>query len=142
LLLSLMFRSQKCFPLITETFINIPFTTSCKSSLIHSKPAFNVVFRTYLKLPWKPLICIDGSTVYELDDKFNVRNKSSFFWCNVHIWISYAYAMIATSYGCLHLFIQQIVRHAESWNVSALEAIGQIFTPSFGRPNDWMFKAQ
>ncbi|XP_038715266.1 uncharacterized protein LOC120008942 isoform X5 [Tripterygium wilfordii] len=26
--------------------------------------------RTYLKLPWKPLISIDGSTVYELDDEF------------------------------------------------------------------------
>ncbi|XP_048136745.1 uncharacterized protein LOC115734382 isoform X4 [Rhodamnia argentea] len=56
--------------------------------------------RTYLKLPWRPLISIDGKTVYELDDNF------------------------------------VIVRHAESWNVSALEAIGQIFTPSFGRPND------
>ncbi|GMY21020.1 hypothetical protein FCV25MIE_16261 [Fagus crenata] len=56
--------------------------------------------RTYLKLPWRPLICIDGSTIYELDDEF------------------------------------KIVKHAESWNVSALEAIGQIFTPSFGRPND------
>ncbi|KAJ6694183.1 hypothetical protein OIU85_004921 [Salix viminalis] len=48
--------------------------------------------RTYLKLPWRPLISIDGSTVYELDNKL------------------------------------KIVRHAESWNVSALEAIGQIFT--------------
>ncbi|GMY21049.1 hypothetical protein FCV25MIE_16290 [Fagus crenata] len=56
--------------------------------------------RTYLKLPWRPLICIDGSTIYELDDEF------------------------------------KIVKHAESWNVSALEAIGRIFTPSFGRPND------
>ncbi|GMY21035.1 hypothetical protein FCV25MIE_16276 [Fagus crenata] len=56
--------------------------------------------RTYLKLPWRPLICIDGSTIYELDDEF------------------------------------KIVRHAESWNDSALEAIGQIFTPSFGSPND------
>ncbi|XWS57272.1 hypothetical protein CRYUN_Cryun09bG0159700 [Craigia yunnanensis] len=54
--------------------------------------------RTYLKLPWRPLISIDGSTFYELDEKFT------------------------------------IVRHAESWNVSALEAIGQIFTPSFGKP--------
>ncbi|KAH7543214.1 hypothetical protein FEM48_Zijuj02G0160500 [Ziziphus jujuba var. spinosa] len=53
--------------------------------------------RTYLKLPWRPLICIDGSTIYELDSDF------------------------------------KIVRHAESWSVSALEAIGQIFTPSFGR---------
>ncbi|KAJ4719621.1 Nuclear transport factor 2 (NTF2) family protein [Melia azedarach] len=50
--------------------------------------------RTYLKLPWRPLICIDGSTVYELNDEF------------------------------------KIIRHAENWNVSALEAIGQIFTPS------------
>jgi hypothetical protein len=65
--------------LITETFININFTTSCRSTLIHSKTAFNLVRRTYLKLPWKPLICIDGSTVYELDDEFNVRNKSSLF---------------------------------------------------------------
>ncbi|KAK6289484.1 hypothetical protein POUND7_001025 [Theobroma cacao] len=51
--------------------------------------------RTFLKLPWKPLISIDGSTFYELGEKFT------------------------------------IVRHAESWNVSALEAVGQIFTPSF-----------
>ncbi|TXG65877.1 hypothetical protein EZV62_007152 [Acer yangbiense] len=50
--------------------------------------------RTYLKLPWRPLISIDGSTIYELNDEF------------------------------------KIIRHAESWNVSALEAIGQIFTPS------------
>nr|TKS17497.1 hypothetical protein D5086_0000012130 [Populus alba] len=32
--------------------------------------------------------------------------------------------------------IEKIVRHAESWNVSALEAIGQIFTPSFDRPGE------
>ncbi|WCJ41926.1 hypothetical protein M5689_022762 [Euphorbia peplus] len=50
--------------------------------------------RTYLKFPWKPLICIDGSTTYEVNDEFKV------------------------------------VRHVESWNVSALEAIGQIFTPT------------
>ncbi|GMN25386.1 hypothetical protein TIFTF001_000924 [Ficus carica] len=70
---------------------------------ITSKP--NVVvatwkLRTYLKLPWRPLICIDGRTVYELDDEF------------------------------------RIVRHAESWSVSALQAIGQIFTPSVGRPDE------
>ncbi|KAK4273546.1 hypothetical protein QN277_021927 [Acacia crassicarpa] len=47
--------------------------------------------RTELKLPWRPLICIDGSTLYELDENF------------------------------------KIVKHAESWDVSALEAIGQIF---------------
>ncbi|CAN1168023.1 hypothetical protein LINPERPRIM_LOCUS18993 [Linum perenne] len=51
--------------------------------------------RTYLRLPWRPLVLIDGVTVYELKEDF------------------------------------QIVRHTESWNVSALEAIGQIFTPSF-----------
>ncbi|KAG6751721.1 hypothetical protein POTOM_043925 [Populus tomentosa] len=58
------------------------------------------LYRTYLKFPWRPLISIDGSTVYELDNKL------------------------------------KIVRHAESWNVSALEAIGQIFTPSFDRPGE------
>ncbi|KAL5555983.1 hypothetical protein UlMin_038219 [Ulmus minor] len=31
--------------------------------------------RTYLKLPWRPLISIDGSTVFELDDKFEVNLK-------------------------------------------------------------------
>ncbi|XP_039018641.1 uncharacterized protein LOC120150012 isoform X2 [Hibiscus syriacus] len=56
--------------------------------------------RTYLKLPWRPLISIDGSTFYELDEKL------------------------------------KIVRHAESWDVTALEAVGQIFTPSSGRAND------
>ncbi|KFK37899.1 hypothetical protein AALP_AA3G043700 [Arabis alpina] len=48
--------------------------------------------RTSLKLPWRPLISINGSTVYELDGDF------------------------------------KIVRHVESWNVSAVEAIKQIFT--------------
>lgn len=48
--------------------------------------------RTYLELPWRPLISIDGSTVYELDRDF------------------------------------KIVKHVESWNVSAVEAIRQIFT--------------
>ncbi|XWS65170.1 hypothetical protein CRYUN_Cryun05aG0068900 [Craigia yunnanensis] len=28
--------------------------------------------RTYLKLPWRPLISIDGSTFYELDEKFTI----------------------------------------------------------------------
>ncbi|XP_034705855.1 uncharacterized protein LOC117929619 isoform X3 [Vitis riparia] len=53
--------------------------------------------RTYLKLPWRPLISIAGSTVYDLNDEF------------------------------------KIVRHAESWNISALQAVGQIFTPSLRR---------
>ncbi|CAN0920491.1 hypothetical protein LINGRAHAP2_LOCUS32073 [Linum grandiflorum] len=57
--------------------------------------------RTYLRFPWRPLISIDGVTVYELNEDL------------------------------------QIVRHTESWNVSALEALGQIFTPSFvTRPSD------
>ncbi|CAM8935683.1 unnamed protein product [Rhodiola kirilowii] len=55
--------------------------------------------RTYLKLPWRPLIAIDGNTVYELDNKF------------------------------------KIVRHAERWSVSALEAVAQIFTGGSGPEN-------
>ncbi|KAL3649720.1 hypothetical protein CASFOL_006123 [Castilleja foliolosa] len=53
--------------------------------------------RTFLKLPWKPLISIDGNTTYDLNEEF------------------------------------RIVRHVEGWNISALEAIVQIFTPSFGK---------
>ncbi|XP_019161550.1 PREDICTED: uncharacterized protein LOC109158159 isoform X3 [Ipomoea nil] len=53
--------------------------------------------RTYLKLPWKPLISVNGCTVYDLDRQL------------------------------------RIVRHVESWDISALEAIGQIFTPGFQR---------
>ncbi|PON73889.1 hypothetical protein PanWU01x14_054390 [Parasponia andersonii] len=53
--------------------------------------------RTYLKLPWRPLISINGSTIYELDGELT------------------------------------IVRHAESWGVTALEAVGQIFIPSVGQ---------
>lgn len=49
--------------------------------------------RTSLKLPWQPLISVDGKTVYDLDEKL------------------------------------KIVKHVESWNISALEAVGQIFTP-------------
>ncbi|XP_026377147.1 uncharacterized protein LOC113271482 isoform X1 [Papaver somniferum] len=51
--------------------------------------------RTYLRLPWRPLISIEGSTVYDLNDEF------------------------------------KIFRHCESWNISALEAVGQIFNFSF-----------
>ncbi|XP_051206873.1 uncharacterized protein [Lolium perenne] len=47
--------------------------------------------RTYLRLPWRPLIAIRGNTTYDLDEQYKV------------------------------------VRHAESWDVSALEAIGQLF---------------
>ncbi|XP_015694558.2 uncharacterized protein LOC102721853 isoform X2 [Oryza brachyantha] len=50
--------------------------------------------RTYLRLPWRPLIAIRGNTTYDLDEEFKVT------------------------------------RHAESWDVSALEAIGQIFVPA------------
>ncbi|KAF8392425.1 hypothetical protein HHK36_022767 [Tetracentron sinense] len=56
--------------------------------------------RTYLKLPWKPLISIEGSTVYDLDDEFKVRNSFS----------------LATMF---------IVEPAENWDISALEAIGK-----------------
>ncbi|KAK4414238.1 hypothetical protein Salat_2836800 [Sesamum alatum] len=55
--------------------------------------------RTYLRLPWKPLISVDGRTIYDLDEEF------------------------------------RIVRHVERWNISALEAIIQIFTPGPERPD-------
>ncbi|CAN6203361.1 unnamed protein product [Urochloa humidicola] len=47
--------------------------------------------RTYLRLPWRPLIAIRGNTTYDLNEDYKV------------------------------------VRHSESWDVSALEAIRQIF---------------
>ncbi|XP_014510908.1 uncharacterized protein LOC106769699 isoform X1 [Vigna radiata var. radiata] len=52
--------------------------------------------RTNLKLPWRPLISIDGSTMYELNENY------------------------------------RIVRHVESWNVSAVEAVLQIFSLNSG----------
>ncbi|KAJ3705420.1 hypothetical protein LUZ61_009125 [Rhynchospora tenuis] len=55
--------------------------------------------RTYLKLPWRPLISIKGKTTYNLDQGY------------------------------------KIIRHSESWNISAIEAIGQIFGFS-SREND------
>ncbi|XP_055816909.1 uncharacterized protein LOC129886297 isoform X2 [Solanum dulcamara] len=53
--------------------------------------------RTSLKLPWQPLISVDGKTVYDLDEQL------------------------------------KIVKHVESWNISVLEAVGQIFTPGLRR---------
>uniref|UniRef100_A0A0A9HWK4 Uncharacterized protein n=1 Tax=Arundo donax TaxID=35708 RepID=A0A0A9HWK4_ARUDO len=47
--------------------------------------------RTYLRLPWRPLIAIRGNTTYDLNEDYKV------------------------------------IMHSESWDVSALEAIGQIF---------------
>ncbi|KAJ0504299.1 hypothetical protein HanHA89_Chr12g0457741 [Helianthus annuus] len=52
--------------------------------------------RTYLNLPWRPLISVDGTAVYDLDNQF------------------------------------RIVKYVESWSVSPVEAIGQIFTPNSG----------
>ncbi|KAL6845684.1 hypothetical protein ACP4OV_024507 [Aristida adscensionis] len=49
------------------------------------------ILRTYLRLPWKPLILIRGNTTYDLNEDY------------------------------------QVTRHSESWDVSALEAITQIF---------------
>ncbi|XP_010674840.2 uncharacterized protein LOC104890919 isoform X6 [Beta vulgaris subsp. vulgaris] len=60
----------------------------------------NWSLRTYLKLPWRPLIAIEGSTIYDLNDKY------------------------------------KIVRHVERWSVSAVDAVGQIFTPGFRRSLD------
>lgn len=54
----------------------------------------NWYLRTYLKLPWRPLISLEGSTIYDLDDSL------------------------------------KIVYHVESWNISAFEAVTQIFLPS------------
>ncbi|KAH8933851.1 hypothetical protein BDL97_18G051800 [Sphagnum fallax] len=50
--------------------------------------------RTYLQLPWKPLIEVEGSTLYNI----NANSK--------------------------------IVKHVESWSISAKEAVWQIFVPS------------
>ena len=41
--------------------------------------SLELCFRTYLKLPWRPLISIDGSTVYELDRDFKVRKDTKTF---------------------------------------------------------------
>ncbi|URE23492.1 hypothetical protein MUK42_25604 [Musa troglodytarum] len=60
------------------------------SLIVHSLN-LRISRRTYLKLPWRPLIAIRGTTTYDLGEDF------------------------------------KIIRHAESWSVSALEAVGQIF---------------
>ncbi|KAJ0078645.1 hypothetical protein Patl1_23353 [Pistacia atlantica] len=39
---------------------------------------YPLICRTYLKLPWRPLISIDGNTVYELNDEHKVRKAISF----------------------------------------------------------------
>lgn len=38
---------------------------------------YHVEYRTYLKLPWRPLISVDGSTVYDLDDQLKVSKQAS-----------------------------------------------------------------
>lgn len=35
----------------------------------------NFMCRTYLKLPWKPLISVDGTTTYDLDEEFRVSKN-------------------------------------------------------------------
>ncbi|CAI9102534.1 OLC1v1000817C1 [Oldenlandia corymbosa var. corymbosa] len=51
--------------------------------------------RTCLKLPWRPIILVNGKTVYDIDEELRVMG------------------------------------HVESWDISALQAVGQIFTPGF-----------
>ncbi|CDP08556.1 unnamed protein product [Coffea canephora] len=84
-----------------------PFLLSIFTSLLEAKmqginPKAKYIIaswklRTHLILPWRPLILIDGTTTYDIDDQLRV------------------------------------IRHVESWKISALEAIGQIFTPGFLR---------
>ncbi|THF95185.1 hypothetical protein TEA_007095 [Camellia sinensis var. sinensis] len=97
---------------------------------------------TYLRLPWRPLISVDGSTIYDLDDKFKGSTSEASF--VLATWKLRTYLRLpwrplisvdgSTIYDLDDKF--KIVRHAESWDISALEAIGQIFTPSFGRPSE------
>lgn len=53
----------------------------------------NWQLRTFIKLPWRPLICVDGCTTYTLD-----RNL-------------------------------KIARHIESWSISPVQAVCQLFKP-------------
>ncbi|XP_047321014.1 uncharacterized protein LOC124925085 [Impatiens glandulifera] len=84
-------------PFFQHPSIELKTINKLNSSLGANSVLANWKLRTYLKLPWKPLISIDGSTVYDLDEEL------------------------------------KIVRHAESWEISAFEAISQIFTPSPGK---------
>lgn len=74
--------------------------------------------RTSLKLPWQPLISVDGKTVYDLDEQLKVSRKD---------FISTIQKLEQPS--LIFPISKQIVKHVESWNISALEAVGQIFTP-------------
>lgn len=98
-----------------------------------TKLAWMMLFndRTYLKFPWKPLISIDGSTVYELNNGLKVSN-------NHHSNEIITYHLIC--FYNVKLGWQQIVKHSERWNVSALEAIAQIFTPGTGKSGEWIWQ--
>ncbi|KAL4573515.1 hypothetical protein LXL04_020324 [Taraxacum kok-saghyz] len=44
--------------------------------------------RTYLKLPWRPLILIDGITVYDLDNQFRIVKHVESWSVNLRLSIS------------------------------------------------------
>jgi len=71
--------------------------------------------RTYLRLPWGPLIAIRGNTTYDLNEDYKVATSNQKTKGNRKTLPRFLVAFV------------QVVRHSESWDVSALEAIGQIF---------------
>ena len=78
-----------------------------------------------MRLPWRPLIAIRGNTTYDLNEDYKVASENP-----ILVKLSPLGVMTEGNRKTLPRFLVafvQVVRHSESWDVSALEAIGQIF---------------
>ena len=95
--------------------------------------------RSYLRFPWRPLIDILGSTTYTLDSHTSKvrtpvcgRQREILGSC-IHVsssrwapsWIRPLWYVANDAQGW-----PQVVEHVEGWNVSGVEAIGQMFRAS------------
>jgi hypothetical protein len=85
-------------------------------------------FRTYLRLPWRPLVAIRGNTTYDLNEDYKVeiedRDRTGIAYTLFPFYRKFGNNDV---YMALAFTFYQVTRHSESWDVSALEAISQIF---------------
>jgi hypothetical protein len=62
----------RCFCKIQKIYAMSPYYVFPKTIVSSLTNAATCFFRTYLRLPWRPLIAIRGNTTYDLNEDFKV----------------------------------------------------------------------
>lgn len=88
---------------------------------------------TWLSLPWKPYVEIEGRTVYTLNAGGNqvcVYTVCDVLWGGSNTLCAWpVQGLNSAAVWCRACFHAQIVRHEEFWNVSPVAALLMMFRP-------------